>query len=158
MKLYHGSNIIVQNPIIIDNKRKLDFGKGFYLTSDFEQAKKWAKNTTERRNNGIASVSLYEYNENNNLKILKFEGPTYDWLKFVANNRKNIYYESDYDLIIGPVANDNTMPVLNGYLDGTYDENEAIKRLLTQKLKDQIVFKTEKSLEYLKFMEAETYE
>ena len=57
----------------------------------------------------------------------------------------------EHDIIIGPVANDNTMPVITLYLRGDYDIDEAIKRLLTQKLKDQVVFKNEKSLSYLKF-------
>ena len=49
MILYHGSNVEVKNPQIIDSNRALDFGKGFYLTSDVEQAKRWAVLTTERR-------------------------------------------------------------------------------------------------------------
>ena len=47
MKLYHGSNIEVKTPCLIPSKRLLDFGAGFYLTSDFEQAKKWAVRTTK---------------------------------------------------------------------------------------------------------------
>ena len=55
--------------------------------------------------------------------------------------------------MIGAVANDTTMPVLNLYLNGIYDEKEALKRLFPQKLKDQYAFKTEKVLEKLKFVE-----
>ena len=65
---------------------------------------------------------------------------------------------NDYDVVIGPVANDNTMPVINLYLSGDYDEDEALKRLLPQKLKDQVVFKTDKSLKYLEFKEIIKYE
>ena len=72
-------------------------------------------------------------------------------MKYVANNRKNIYQNNNYDLVIGPVANDNTMPVISLYLENVLNEEETVKRLLTQKLKDQYVFKTKKSLEYLKF-------
>ena len=49
MKLYHGSNIAVKNPSILASDRKLDFGSGFYLTSNFEQAERWAELTAERR-------------------------------------------------------------------------------------------------------------
>lgn len=73
---------------------------------------------------------------------------------FVARNRKSIINDLTYDIIIGPVANDITMPVITLYLRGDYDEDETIKRLLPQKLKDQVVFKTDKSLEFLRFMEA----
>ena len=63
MKLYHGSNIAVQNPQILASDRKLDFGAGFYLTSSFEQAKRWADLTTERRGTGTPTISVYEFDE-----------------------------------------------------------------------------------------------
>lgn len=111
-----------------------------------------------RRKKGNKSVSVYNYKKNNNLKILKFDSPNTEWLHFVAANRKRLYEENNYDIIIGPVANDNTMPVINDYLNNVYNEEEAIKRLLTQNLKDQIVFKTEKALAYLAFEEVKIYE
>ena len=155
MILYHGSNVIVKEPKIIDSDRKLDFGKGFYLTTDYEQARKWALRTYERRKLGNASISVFEIEENTIklLKVKKFKTADKFWLSFITKNRIENYVQSDYDIIIGPVANDNTMPTVLLYLEGAYDEDEAIKRLLTQKLKDQVVFKTEKSLEYLKFKE-----
>ena len=64
MLIYHGSNVTVENPKIIKSDRKLDFGTGFYTTSDFEQAKRWAILTSERRKSGIPTVSVYEFNEN----------------------------------------------------------------------------------------------
>ena len=90
----------------------------------------------------------------NKLSILRFDSANKEWLEFVAQNRKNKNVEENVDIIIGPVANDNTMPVITLYLRGDYDADEAIKRLLTQKLKDQVVFKNENSLSYLKFKEA----
>ncbi len=74
-------------------------------------------------------------------------------MEFITNNRKKRKNDDNWDIIIGPVANDNTMPVITLYIRGDYDENEVIKRLLTQKLKDQVVFKNENSLRYLKFEE-----
>ena len=158
MKLYHGSNVKVKNPRIITNTRLLDFGYGFYLTSDFKQAKKWAKLTQKRIQQGIATVSVYEISKEQlkNLKVLYFESANREWLKFVTQNRSNnIINNENWDIIIGPVANDNTMPVINLYLNVIYDENEALKRLLPQNLKDQYTFKTEKALKYLKFLEVE---
>lgn len=158
MKLYHGSNLKIENPVIFDSKRALNFGKGFYLTTDLEQAKKWSILMTRRRECGIPTVSVFEYNDNNNLKILRFCCANKEWLHFITNNRKMINDSNDYDVVIGPVANDNTMSVINLYLSGEYDENEALKRLLPQKLKDQVVFKTDESLEYLEFKETIEYE
>lgn len=155
MKLYHGSNIIVETPKILEPVRSLDFGAGFYLTTDFEQAKKWSILKTERSGIGRPTVSVYEILEEDMKKlcILKFDSANKNWLEFVSMNRKNEIVEDNPDIIIGPVANDNTMPVITLYLRGDYDVNEALKRLLPQKLKDQIVFKNKKSLSYLKFVE-----
>lgn len=156
MKLYHGSNVEVKAPKIIDSGRALDFGKGFYLTSDYEQARKWAISTTERRQNGVPTISVYEINQQDmrNLSILEFDSANKEWLQFVANNRKNVIIDNKWDIVIGPVANDNTMPVISLYLRGYYNEEEAITRLLTQRLKEQYTFKSEKSIVLLKFEEA----
>ena len=58
MLLYHGSNIEVSSPQILESDRRLDFGKGFYLTSSYEQAKRWAELTVKRRGSGKESVSV----------------------------------------------------------------------------------------------------
>lgn len=158
MLLYHGSNMLVNNPEIIESERTLDFGKGFYLTTSLEQAKKWAILTTSRRKEGTPTVSVFEIQDKVDLKVLKFNGPDKAWLEFVTSNRKNKNYKNDYDLIIGPVANDNTMPVINLYINGVYNEEEALKRLLPQKLKDQVVFKNDRALKYLDFREKIIYE
>lgn len=150
--------MLVNKPRIIESERTLDFGKGFYLTTSLEQAKKWAILTMSRRKEGIPTVSVFEIQDKINLKVLRFNGPDKQWLKFVTTNRKNKNIQNDYDLIIGPVANDNTMPVINLYINGVYNEEEALKRLLPQKLKDQVVFTNDKSLKYLNFKEKITYE
>lgn len=155
MKLYHGSNIEVREPKVLIGRRTLDFGQGFYTTSDYMQAEKWALNVTNRRNRGEPIVSLYEFDENSleTLETLKFDSPNEKWLHFVAENRKGTYKDIEYDFVRGPVANDNTLPVLNMFISGFLDEEFAIKRLLPQKLKDQYVFKTEKAISLLKFKE-----
>lgn len=157
MRLFHGSNIAVTNPKILKSNRALDFGTGFYLTSDFEQAAKWAKLTVLRRGNGTAVVTAYELADNtDHLNIVKFDRANSAWLKHIAANRTGKEASCDADIIIGPVANDNTMPIINLYLSGSYSEDEAIKRLLTQKLKDQYTIKTEKALQLLTTIEVIT--
>lgn len=155
MKLYHGSNIAVTQPKILKSDRKLDFGTGFYLTSSYEQAERWARLTTKRRAEGKQTVTVYEYDEENifNLNILRFKNASVQWLKFVSGNRNIQNFRDDSDIVIGPVANDRTMPVIRLYFAGIYDEEETIKRLLPQKLRDQYVFKTEKSLRTLRVSE-----
>lgn len=156
MFLYHGSNTKVNNPKILPNLRALDFGAGFYLTSSKEQAKKWAITVTKRRNQGTPIINIYEFNENvfKNLKVLKFESANGDWLDFVISNRKNIANNS-YDIVIGPVANDSTLPVIDNYISNVYTKEEAVKRLLPQNLTDQFAFLTAKALTYLKFLKEE---
>ena len=58
-----------------------------------------------------------------------------------------------WDIVIGPVANDTTMPVLKQYFSGIYTEEEAIRRLLPQNLKDQFAFRTQEALRALAFCE-----
>lgn len=156
MILYHGSNAAVESPKLMPKVRALDFGQAFYLTSDREQAAKWAKTSVLRRAEGVAIVSVYEIDEAmlGALRVLRFAGPTADWLRFVSRNRNERIDDSAYDVVCGPVANDNTMPVLNLYFKGAYTEDEALRRLLPQRLRDQFAFKTEASLECLLFKEA----
>ena len=150
--LYHGSNQPVENPKILESKRALDFGAGCYLTSSIIQAEKWAKSVTLSRGIGKPILNIFEFNENvNDLKVLKFEKANGDWLDYVVKNRKKMPLIENYDLIIGPVANDSTLPVINDYMDGKYTKEEAINHLLPQNMKDQFAFATEKALKYLKF-------
>ena len=155
MKLYHGSNVEVVTPKLIQSVRALDFGQAFYLTSDFDQAVRWAKTSVLRRKEGRAIVSVYEFDESaaSQLRILNFSGPDVAWLKYVSQNRNGMIDTADYDIVSGPVANDNTMPVLNLYFKGAYSEDEALRRLLPQRLRDQFAMKTDAALACLKFIE-----
>ena len=155
MKLYHGSNVEVVTPKLIQSVRALDFGQAFYLTSDFDQAVRWAKTSVLRRKEGRAIVSVYEFDESaaSQLRILNFSGPDVAWLKYVSQNRNGIIDTVDYDIVSGPVADDNTMPVLNLYFKGAYSEDEALRRLLPQRLKDQFAMKTDAAIACLSYME-----
>lgn len=158
MILFHGSNVEVQKPKLFKIQRELDFGKGFYTTSDKEQALKWAARTAKRLKQTEGIVTIYEIDDESfsKLRVLRFEAPNKEWLRFVAAHRKGEAAEDDWDVIAGPVADDQTMPVIDLYLDGAYDEEEAIKRLLPQKLKDQYTFKTDKALSLLVYKESIT--
>ena len=158
MILYHGSNVEVKEPILLKVQRELDFGKGFYTTSDMEQAARWAWRTAKRRGESNAFVTVYEVNEDElkNIRLLSFDSPNVEWLNFVVKNRKGEYIAGDWDIISGPVADDQTAQVIDLYLEGAYDEEEAIRRFLTQKLKDQYTFKTKEAINLLKYKEVIT--
>lgn len=85
---------------------------------------------------------------------MRFNIPNKLWLDYVAKNRRGKFENIDYDLVIGPVANDDTFPTILLYIDEYIDADNAIKQLLPQKLKDQYTFKTKDSLTLLKFKEA----
>lgn len=155
MILYHGSNIEVREPKIIKSKRLLDFGTGFYLTSDYEQAKKWAVRTANRREEGTPAITVFLFDENelDGLNVLSFESANKEWLRYISANRTDKTASDSYDIVIGPVANDQAIRTVNNYLKGYFTEDIAIELLLPQKLKDQIVFKTEKALLALKYSE-----
>lgn len=155
MKLFHGSNVAVTEPQIITSNRTLDFGSGFYTTSDEKQAVRWAHLQTLRRRKGKPVISIFEYDERKSVKcnIKRFHSADKDWLLYVSDNRKGRYAGPKYDIVIGPVANDNTMPVINDFISGTIDERTALILLKPQKLSDQYAFLTWRGLSALKLME-----
>ena len=148
----------MKEPILLKIQRELDFGKGFYTTSDLEQAARWAERTAKRRGESNAFVTVYEVNEDElkNIRLLSFDLPNVEWLNLVVKNRKGEYIAENWDIISGPVADDQTAQVIDLYLEGAYDEEEAIRRFLTQRLKDQYAFKTNEALKLLIFKEVIT--
>ncbi len=153
MYLYHGSNMKVETPKLILSNRTLDFGPGFYTTSDELQATRWAKLQTKRRKKGNAVLSIYNFDEERaaDLAVLYFEEADSKWLNFVTQNRKNLYRGEKFDIVIGPVANDTTMPVLSDYMAGNIPEEVALILLKPQKLANQYAFLTGNGLQCLKY-------
>lgn len=150
--LYHGSNVAVDMPKILPKLRALDFGGGFYLTSSYAQAERWARLIFKRRQAGQPIVNIYSFDDELSiaLNVLQFKDANADWLEFVVNNRKALQV-FDYDIVVGPVANDATLPVIDDYMDGRYTQEEAVRRLLPQNLTDQYAFCSEVSLGYLTY-------
>lgn len=156
MLLYHGSDVEVDAPRSQEPPRALDFGAGFYVTSNYDQACKWATNVCGRRGVRSVTVSIYEFDPSvlDWLDVLWFDEADVDWLGFVTSNRKQAYYGHIYDVVIGPVANDRTMTVLTLYFNGLLSQDETIKRLKVQRLEGQYAFKSGRSLRQLIFKEA----
>ncbi|GHT42604.1 hypothetical protein AGMMS49965_14440 [Bacteroidia bacterium] len=154
MILYHGSNVAVKQPEIRQHNRAVDFGGGFYTTTNRVQADRWARRVA-RLNGGSPTVSVYEFDANlvKNLRELTFPMPNEAWLQFVSANRNQIHLAQPYDLVIGPVANDDVFTTLQAYFAGVLDAEETLKRLKIKDLFDQYVFKTTKALDFLKFTE-----
>ena len=154
MILYHGSNVIVDQPKLIRQNRYLDFGFGFYTTTNREQAVNFAQKVTDRRKMGEATLNIYSVNEAvafQECKVLQLASPDEAWLDFVAANRQGTYQGEKYDLIYGAVANDDVYRTIALYMTGVLDKEQTLSSLKIRKLFNQLVFATEKSLQYLKF-------
>ena len=175
MRLYHGSYCEVRHPDLAMCVPKKDFGKGFYLTTDREQACQFARLTTKKAliNKLIAStqsygfVSSFAFNMTPDLLIKVFPSADIEWLHCIAGHRKNIFEDSTkalerFDIIGGKIANDATNATLLTYMGGTFGEvgsqradEICISLLLPERLHDQYCFRTRKALEHLLFVNSE---
>ena len=154
MTIYHGSNVTVEKPMLIKQNRFLDFGYGFYTTTNKEQAMDFAKKVTNKRKTGTAALNIYEVDEEKafaECHVLRFDAPDEQWLDFVANNRQGTYNDELYDLVYGPVANDDVYRTLTLYMTGILSKEQTLEALKIRKLYNQLVFCTKKSLEYIRF-------
>lgn len=157
MKLYHGSNLEVK---IIDLKKSKvgkDFGCGFYLSKDKQQAMALAEKKTEQLGCGEPILNEFDFDESiieqENLSVLKFDGYTKEWAEFVLLNRRNRTRESvhDYDIVIGPIANDTVGFQIRRYVSGLIDMDKFIEELKYMKgVSYQYFFGTEKAIKCLK--------
>ena len=145
--VYHGSFCKVENPKIIKGKYTKDFGVGFYCTILKEQATKWA----EKFDTSI--VNIYEYKENNNLKVKEFSIMTDEWLDFIINSR--LGKKHDYDIVIGAMADDQVYNYVSDLIDGKITREAFWELAKFKHPTHQIAFCTEESLKCLKFIGAE---
>lgn len=156
LKLYHGSNVEVRKPSLLKSRKNTDFGRGFYTTTQKEQAEHWTSIKMDRAKKGRRVVSVFEVDEtilsNLEFKIREFHGPDEAWLNFVVNSRKGI--EHDYDLVLGPVANDKVFTVVNLYESGVINATTAIAELKAYKTYNQLSFHTERVIKELRFVES----
>lgn len=157
MILYHGSTDCVDKPEIRKGDVFLDFGAGFYTTTSYEQAERWARIKMRRNKASVGYVSVYELDyglAQTELSIEKFETADENWLEFVVENRKGEFAGDIKDMHIGPVADDNIYQSIRLFETGAYDAEYTVKKLKTEVLHDQWTLHTEKALSYLIFKEA----
>ena len=140
--LYHGSNVIVQNPkILIDGFYK-DFGYGFYCTNIKKQARRWA--ITKR---GKSVINKYNYVKNENLKIYSFTEMSEEWLQFVVNCRQG--KEHNFDIVEGPMADDQIWDYVEDYVSNNISKTAFWELVKFKYPTHQIVFCTENALKTL---------
>lgn len=154
MLVYHGSNIEVSKPNLTHTRKNVDFGQGFYTTPIYEQAKEWSLRYKIKGESAIVSIFSVNEKEFDNLKVLKFDTYSEKWLDFILMCRSGID-NSDYDIVIGGIANDKVFNTIELYFDNLIDKNTAIERLKYEKPNLQICFKSQKSIDLLKFERSE---
>ncbi|MGN0475625.1 MAG: DUF3990 domain-containing protein [Acutalibacteraceae bacterium] len=151
MILYHGSFVEVAAPDLLHSRPNVDFGLGFYTTPIREQAVNWCIKFKRQKKDGI--LSKYTFNENafDSVKVLNFDSYSMEWLDFVVDCRSG-NDTTDYDIVIGGVANDKVFNTIELYFDNLIDKAEAINRLRYEKPNLQICFRSQAVIDkYLHF-------
>lgn len=146
--LFHGSNVVVQNPLAKVGRPKVDFGQGFYMTELREQAESWAQTIASRTRNGKAYLNIYEYDE---LLAMDLAGSRYkvfaaydmEWLDYVVDCRRGGMMQSGYDVVEGGVANDNVIDTVEDYENGIITAEQALGQLVYKKVNHQICIRSQ---------------
>ena len=150
MILYHGSYTEIKHPDLQHSRPNVDFGRGYYTTPIYEQAEKWCGKFIRRGKEGIISEYVFDETLLSDRNVLKFDTYSEKWLDFILLCRSG-KDESDYDVVIGGVANDKVFNTVELFFDGLIDKAEAIKRLRYEKPNLQICFRTERAIAMLEF-------
>ena len=159
MKLYHGSLLTIEKPLILEPSRTLDYGCGFYTTTSLEQAQQWVRRKMSERQ-PVGYVNEYDFDQSDFelLKVLIFREASDEWVDFVMLNRLTPDYQHDYDIVYGPVANDTIYAQFSLFEGGLISKATLIAELKTYRLVDQMLFHTERALQFLTFQKSEIIE
>lgn len=156
MRLYHGSNTAIETIDFNKCKPYKDFGRGFYLTEIEEQATLMARRTASIYG-GEAVVTVFEFNKtaalgDSRLSIKRFDEPNEEWALFVMNNRSRTHEHPyhEYDIVIGPVADDTIATLFRNFDDGIIDLPTLVNGLKYKKISSQYFFHSQKATTYLK--------
>ena len=145
MILYHSSTVAVNQPDTIHSRDYLDFGKGFYLTSIYDQAVKYAQRFIRR--NRDAWLNSYDFNcDLTQWKVLQFDSYNREWLQFVAKCRAG-NDDSDFDIVIGGIANDKVIQSLDRYFEVEISEDETLGLLKYEKPNIQYCIRSQNLLD-----------
>ena len=157
MILYHGSNIDIDKIDLTKSQPYKDFGKGFYLSADKQQAQRMAEQRTSILLEGKPTLNKYQFDEtildDNSLKILRFEKYSKEWANFVLKNR-DINIEQpchNYGIVYGPIADDGVTFQLRRYKTGMISLEQLVNELkYSQGITFQYYFGTELAISKLK--------
>lgn len=155
MKLYHGSTQSIERIDLSCSKPNKDFGRGFYLSDNEQQAMKLAQYKAEQLDIEPV-VNIYEFDESlllqPDLSVKQFSGYTKEWAQFVFDNRNSPDGESvhSYDIVIGPIANDRVGLQIRRYIEQEITFDVFLERLKYMKgITFQYFFGTERAINQL---------
>jgi len=151
MIVYHGSGETVEYPEIRRSRFTKDFSWGFYCTTNKEQAKKWTQKWLI--SNKVPTLNYYNYQPNPELRVLKFETMTDEWLDFIADCRSGKVH--DYDIVEGPMADDVVWTYVNDYLSGKIHRETFFSYAKFNRATHQISFHSLRALSCLEFERSE---
>lgn len=155
--VYHGSCFEFEKIDLSKSHNRRDFGRGFYTTILQSQSEEWAYRLSLREKKREYFVYEYLFKENSALNVKRFDSLSKEWLEFIKENRSKGGLQHNYDVVIGPVADDNTMETVQLYIANILTASEAVERLRYNEVNNQVSFHTEKALQYLKFIRRNSY-
>lgn len=159
MILFHGSNIVVEKPLVNVGRKELDFGPGFYLTSLREQAERWARRVCVIRRSTTPVISRFTFDERNlpaDTKRLNLNHYDQEWLDFIVASRRGENVWLGYDIIEGGVANDQVIDTVEDYYSGRITAEQAIGQLRFAKPTHQICISNQEIVD--RFLHFEDFE
>ncbi len=150
MKLFHAGYVEIKNPDIHRGRKNADFGQGFYLSDSHEFAGRWVR---EKTGSDII-INSYELDEEG-LSVKSFERDR-EWFEYIFSNRRvKPDAMTGVDVIIGPIANDTIYNTLGIITSGFLSDDEAMQLLCVGPIYRQIVIKSQKAADRLKFISSE---
>ncbi|MBR1687939.1 MAG: DUF3990 domain-containing protein [Prevotella sp.] len=153
MKLYHGTNHDFHQINLAKSLPYKDFGRGFYLTDLEPQARRMAMRKASAFG-GTPVVQQYQFDESRqtdgSLDVLQFEMPTIEWARFIFGNRsRETHFTHQYDIVIGPIADDGVAFLINQYQSGAITIAQFARMLKYRKLSRQYYFGTARAIKLL---------
>lgn len=152
--LYHGSDIEIKAIDLAKSRINKDFGRGFYLSSDLNQARNFAKYKADQPESKTKThiITKFAIDEtvftDGTLRVKHFEGYSLEWAQFIKENRKT--RNNDYDVVIGPIANDDVKTQFSRHLMGEITLEELMESLKWKKCTYQYCFISEQAISHLK--------
>jgi hypothetical protein len=153
--LYHGSNVFIEKIDLTRSHPDKDFGKGYYLTDIRTQAEAMSIRRVRIAGEGEPTLTVYNFDESQlhspELRVKVFDEPTEEWALFVLSNREASLtgYTHDYDIVIGPIADDGVAFQLDRYTRHMITLATLVEELTYRKLNRQYYFGTERALQTL---------